>query len=100
MQCEIFVLKWFANFNATSPGKELYHGGYARETLLGMLDCGDVASMQCEIFVLKWFANFNATSPGKELYHGGYARETLLGMFYCGYVASMHANQFPQTNLF
>ena len=43
IQCEIFVLKWYGNFDATSPGKELYHGSYARETLLGMLNCGDIA---------------------------------------------------------
>ena len=49
IQCEIFVLKWYANFNATSPGKELYHGGYARETLLGILDCGYVESMRYSI---------------------------------------------------
>ena len=43
MQCGIFVLKWYVKFNATSPGKGLYPGSYARETLLGMLDCGDIA---------------------------------------------------------
>ena len=37
-QCEISELKWYSNFDATSPEKELYHGGYARETLLGMFD--------------------------------------------------------------
>ena len=36
IQCEIFLFKWYSNFNATSPGKGLYPGGYARETLLGI----------------------------------------------------------------